>query len=230
MFNVIHKIHGWVFLYSKDRPMDFLFQAKVITGHMKKTCRHNSMGFTLIEIIAVLAILGILSLAVASRLNTTSTDLLTLQTAMKSHIRYAQSKAMQSKDSIWGIRFDRAASEYWLFNCDTGDACSWSTARTIPFGSEASEAAFNNDRIRTSQVNITIAQVQVGTSSKSQLTLVFNHMGVPFWLEGSTVTFDDPLSDTTGLTRLDDDILIQLQDTGGNARSITVTQETGFIQ
>ena len=74
-------------------------------------------GFTLIEIIAVLLILGILAAVVASRMAETSQyDLVSQVEVVKGHLRLAQSRAMGS-GSHWGIHF-ATAKTYYLFAGD----------------------------------------------------------------------------------------------------------------
>ena len=76
-------------------------------------------GFTFIEIISVLLILGVISYFVATRVFMDDTptqrgefDLL------KNHLRYAQSRAMNSEMS-WGIKFGTTTA-YWLYNAAEG--------------------------------------------------------------------------------------------------------------
>jgi prepilin-type N-terminal cleavage/methylation domain-containing protein len=78
---------------------------------IKKIMRYrlrNDRGFTLIEIIAVLVILAIISAVVISR--GTMTDAASLQAevdTLKGHLRYAQSLAMNDISPVkWGINLD----------------------------------------------------------------------------------------------------------------------------
>ena len=74
-------------------------------------------GFTLIEIIAVLLILGVIAAVVASRMaDTRSFDLASQVEVVKAHLRLAQSRAMGS-GSPWGIHFVTAQT-YYLFQGD----------------------------------------------------------------------------------------------------------------
>ena len=87
---------------------------------MKKAGKYDR-GITIIEIIAVLIILGIISAIAVSRIS--STDIFTLKSqtdVIKAHIRYAQLLAMNS-DSVWGINFS-SSTTYSLFrNGNTSD-------------------------------------------------------------------------------------------------------------
>lgn len=85
-------------------------------------------GFTLIEVISVLIILGIIGLIIVSRISSTEAYLVKSQTdIVKSHIRFAQSRAMHT-NSDWGIKFSgtrsqngKTYSNYWLFDGDAPD-------------------------------------------------------------------------------------------------------------
>jgi MSHA pilin protein MshC len=79
----------------------------------------NDRGFTLIEIIAVLIIVGIVAaVAIGSVMNTAETNMISQANVIKNHIRYAQSMAMKRGD-IWGLKCDGAA--YWLFRTNAPD-------------------------------------------------------------------------------------------------------------
>ena len=78
----------------------------------------NDRGFTLIEIVVVLVLVGIIATVAYTR--SISTDKLNLASRtekIQSHIRYAQSMAMKNND-VWGIFCN--GSQYWLFNGYTG--------------------------------------------------------------------------------------------------------------
>jgi MSHA pilin protein MshC len=72
------------------------------------------MGFTLIEIIAVLLVLAILGAVVVSRASSTSTySLKSTAEVIKTHIRFAQTRSM-STNQAWGIHFD-SGTTYFMF-------------------------------------------------------------------------------------------------------------------
>ena len=190
----------------------------------------NNHGFTFVEIISVLIIIAIVSGVMVSRMGSDQSDLYSIESLFKGHIRYAQSKSMQSDTAVWGIRINKKLDEYWLFNSNIGQTSKWDTNRRLPPGGTASPANLNQDRIKTSLMKVDINTVFVGNSSKSKLTIVYDQMGVPFWTAGGTMVFLDPLSNTTGLNRLSSDISIKLKDNSGNQRTIKIFQETGFIE
>lgn len=80
----------------------------------KLKSKHNHQGFTMIEVIAVLVIMGILAVVAAVKMsNTSDYDLASQVEVVKNHLRYAQIRAMNT-DSIWGINFT-SATTYYLF-------------------------------------------------------------------------------------------------------------------
>jgi MSHA pilin protein MshC len=92
----------------------------------------DQKGFSIVEVLVVLIIIGIVSMIIISRSNIDRTDLLAQTEVVKSHIRYAQSRAMNS-DRVWGIRCDDSGQAYWLFIDGASDA---SNRRILP-GEEA---------------------------------------------------------------------------------------------
>ena len=82
----------------------------------------NIRGFTMVEVIVVLIIVGIVAAIATTTLFSTDTYATKSQVAMvKAHLRYAQARSMHS-DSSWGINFagtrsydGRTYSNYWLF-------------------------------------------------------------------------------------------------------------------
>lgn len=64
----------------------------------------DSLGFTLVEVICVLLLIGIVTTVVLSRTMNHSVELIAEMEVVKGHLRYAQSRAMNSNQS-WGINF-----------------------------------------------------------------------------------------------------------------------------
>ncbi len=199
----------------------------------KTTARpSDNAGFTLIELICVFVVMGILLAVAVSRFSRDSSDILTIEAALKNHIRYAQSKAMFTDAGVWGIQIDVANDDYWLVQADTGQSLTWGGSRVQPWGVNGGETDYNGDRVRTSLMDVAIGSITGGAGTTTQLTLLFDDMGTPFWHTGTgSISITDTLSDSTDLTRLASDISIPLTDTGDSnvSRTITVTRETGFI-
>lgn len=74
----------------------------------------DQLGFTPLEVLVVLIIIGIISVVVIGRSDIGHTDLVAQTEVIKSHIRYAQSLSMKS-ERIWGIHCDDTGQSYWLF-------------------------------------------------------------------------------------------------------------------
>ena len=73
----------------------------------------DNQGLTLIEMIAVLILMTIIGAVVLSRTSDLGAELIGKVDAIKSHLRYTQSRAMNS-NVVWGIRCD--GNFYWLFS------------------------------------------------------------------------------------------------------------------
>lgn len=69
-------------------------------------------GFTLLEIVAVLVILGILTAVAVSRVGSNQNNLITQADTVKAHLRFAQLKALQDDVNAWSIAF--TANSYSL--------------------------------------------------------------------------------------------------------------------
>jgi MSHA pilin protein MshC len=81
----------------------------------------NTSGFTVIEIITVLIVMGIITAFVIGRAGSNRTDLIVQAEILKAHLRYAQTQAINSTLDF-GIESDPTGSNYWLFRYDTGEA------------------------------------------------------------------------------------------------------------
>jgi prepilin-type N-terminal cleavage/methylation domain-containing protein len=109
---------------------------------MKRACKiHiNQRGFTLIEMVMVLIVMAIMGTFIMSRA-TTGNDLIAQTEILKSHLRYAQIKAMNDTDvnvpGGWGIHLTNNSS-YTLYrdNAIANDLLPGETAQThtLPSG------------------------------------------------------------------------------------------------
>jgi prepilin-type N-terminal cleavage/methylation domain-containing protein len=98
----------------------------------------DNKGFTLIEVIAVLIILGIVAAVVVSRGLTTNNDLIPQADIVKSHLRFAQLKALaddSTSSSTWGIAF--SGTFYTLQN-----NLATATTATLPGASDGTTHTF----------------------------------------------------------------------------------------
>jgi MSHA pilin protein MshC len=128
----------------------------------------GSRGFTLIEAIAVLIILGIVAAVAASRAMTGDSDLVAQEDTVKTHLRFAQLKALADDTAAsWGISFSGAS--YTLNKNGSAAAINLpgedSGSHTFPTGVTASGAAAVNfdpwGSPGTSNVTVTLSQAGV---------------------------------------------------------------------
>jgi prepilin-type N-terminal cleavage/methylation domain-containing protein len=141
----------------------------------------NNAGFTAIEIVAVLLIVGVIGAVVVSKLSSSSNVALISETeTLKSHLRYAQLRAM-SDNVARGIRFNSGS---YTLQIDGADA-----TEVLPSEDSATHS------------------FQTGVSKTAGATsIAFDRWGSP-GASNQTVTLS----------------------TGGTSRTITLTQNTGFI-
>ena len=81
----------------------------------------KNSGFTIIEIVVVLIIMGIVSAYAIGRAMFTETDLKIQTQVLKAHLRHAQSRAMSS-NLIWGIQTDGGGATYSLFRLNSDNS------------------------------------------------------------------------------------------------------------
>ena len=83
---------------------------------------YSRKGFTLLEIITVMIILGVLAATLVSKAMDDSAEIAAELEAVKGHLRYAQSRAMADSTN-WYVQF--AADSYTLYESGEG-------TRTLP--------------------------------------------------------------------------------------------------
>lgn len=172
----------------------------------KKTS--DNKGFTLVEIIAVLIILGIMAAVAVSRVGSNQSDLIPQRDILKSHLRFAQLKALaddvQEADGVtpssWGLYFE--GTKYTLYNNGA-----LATTSNLPG---------EDGKVHTFPPGVTV------TTDAAGGFVYFNRWGSPVSSAGA--------GSTLVLTLLTANTTITLSQGGVNDNQpITITPNTGYI-
>lgn len=89
------------------------------TGKIRREGFRNSRGFTLVEIITVLVIIGIITAVVVARSSNNRQEVAAAALAdqLLGHIRYAQAQAMNT-NTVWGV--EMTTHSYRVFSWEGG--------------------------------------------------------------------------------------------------------------
>jgi len=132
-----------------------------VEGDLRKMFKKSQKGFTIIELIATLVLIGILTVVAVSRFINFGAEVVTGADTLKMHIRYAQTKAMNSDDdTVWGIRCD--GSSYWLFK---------GTDPSKDIALLPEDEKYLNDN----KINLTKKKISV-----TSFTVLFDNRGIPY--------------------------------------------------
>ena len=163
----------------------------------------RSSGFTIIEIIVVLLLMGILAATVLGRSVTTSNiDLNSATDKVRNQLRFAQAEAMKLSYEaypVWGIK--SAGGQYWMF-------------RGSDPGNVANEARVPGGDYPGAGNKINEADLGAGVTL-SDFTVFFDRIGKPY-SPAATAPLSSQMSITVSVP--------------GDNRTITVTPETGLIR
>ncbi len=159
----------------------------------------NTRGFTMIEVITVLVILGFLTFTAISMLyQPDKVEVPTQMEVLKSHLRFAQAAALNSSNS-WGIEAATSTS-YVLFKIlDDG------TAENKRFPGEQSETV-------TLPAGFTVSSPAAGN------VIFFDTWGVPYVNTSRTMP----------TTRASTDLVFTLSK-GTESKTATITKNTGYL-
>ena len=167
----------------------------------------NRKGFTLLEVVAVLVIMVIITAVALTRLVSNQNNLIAATDTLTSHLRLAQARAMNTDAptatifSSWGVSFS-SPTQYYLFNCPDKNACTPATnQKSFPGGGNII-------------MDLTNQGVQV---TNGALILAFDRFGTPY-------------TDATLTTPLAAQLTLTLKDNNGNTRTISITPQTGMIK
>jgi len=152
----------------------------------------NNSGFTIIEIITVLIVMGIITAFAVGRVADNKPELIAQKEVLKVHLRYAQSRSMNSNDN-YGIESN--GNTYWLFRI--------SSANRVNFPGEQSD-------------NIDLSALGLSLAMDAGNIVCFNSKGVPY-TDFDTDNADNLQTDDRTLTLSsgsDSESIIITQNTG----------------
>jgi prepilin-type N-terminal cleavage/methylation domain-containing protein len=164
-------------------------------------------GFTTIEVVAVLIIVGVIAAVIVSKL-TGSASMYSVRSVaeeLKGHLRYAQTRSMNS-NVIWGVYFINN-TQYTIFRNGNIASSNWGAA---PGGEVSLCSGYPCVNIR-------------GTNKPPDITL--GNLGT------SIVSFDDwghPCTDAGAITAQSGTRSITVT-SGGQTVTIQIYQNTGYI-
>ena len=130
--------------------------------------KKNNLGFTTIEIITVMIVMGIISAFVIGRAMENEPELIAQKEVLKVHLRYAQSRGMNSNDN-YGIQTD--GNTYWLFRV--------SGANRVNFPGEQS------DHIDLATLGLSLSMIDGGN------IVSFDSKGIPYTDNTGTLQIED---------------------------------------
>ncbi|MCX5852854.1 MAG: type II secretion system protein [Deltaproteobacteria bacterium] len=166
-------------------------------------------GFSLLEVITVLIIIGILMAIVAYRTNDSSYRLNSQAGVVTGHIRYAQTQAMNANPSaglnVWGIKCD--GTRYWLFR------------GTNPYDVNNIFPLFDDPKYEEANHKLVLSSKGISMSS---FTVFFDDRGIPYSAYTDATT-NTPLSAPLAIT-------ITPDGSASPSRTISIIPETGFVQ
>jgi|GEM_PF-604050 prepilin-type N-terminal cleavage/methylation domain-containing protein len=174
---------------------------------------NNHQGFTMIEMVAVLIVMAIVSVLVVSRYTTGSEQLIAETDALKSSLRYAQIQSMQDDTDTnpvkWGIHLSLDELSYILYknNAPAKDG----NSKDVMIPAKLPDAT--EDPLPVNQHKL---QAGVHIKTGRGTTINFDKWGRPVDASGTPLTAD-----------IENLILSQR---GTDADPIVVTKNTGYIR
>ena len=172
--------------------------------------QHNKKkdGFTLLEIISVLALISIFTVLVIVQHSASDAGLVSQVQVLASHIRYAQMRAMNT-DTSFGI--------YYKFNGADPSDCYYLLYRGTNTADIAQLPGESQDRVYIGRMGITIASaIGAGSPAAGSFELQFDSWGQPRSFVASSWHTDT--------------LTLRLTKPGQTPKNLVITRNTGFIQ
>jgi Tfp pilus assembly protein FimT len=165
-------------------------------------------GFTILEIIAILVVMAILSVIAVSRSFNYDVEVYSGADTLRTHLRYAQTTAMNTNPSgglnIWGINYDSGANQYWMFQGINPN-------NNITFLPEDTQYSSADRKINLNPKKITLS---------SNFLIYFDNRGIPY----------TAYTNATTNTRLASTLTISVSPiSGGTTVNVTITPLTGYV-
>ena len=154
----------------------------------KRHC--NSSGFTLLEVILVLVLMSIFATIAVSRQHISDVSVQAASEVLKSHIRYAQMRSMNTS-TPWGIHYDNGTNAYWLFRQTSGER------RTLP-GETRDSVDLAADGVAITQGTFTLSFDTWGEPTISDAQFQFQQRKAVITLAKGADTRDITITANTG--------------------------------
>ncbi len=169
---------------------------------------HKDGGFTLFEVITVLALISIFTVLAIVRHSASDAALVAQTQVLVSHIRYAQMRALNT-DTSWGI--------FYNYNAANTRDCYYLLYRSANTANIAQLPGESQDRVFIGDMGVTISPTPPASApSARSFQLSFDSWGRPEWR-------------ITGIGSGIDTLTLRLTKSGQTPQDIVVTQNTGFI-
>ena len=153
----------------------------------------NNSGFTLIEVIAIVIVMGIVTAFAVGRVADNKPELLAQTQVLKIHLRYAQSRAMNSNDN-YGIQSDAAGDTYSLFR----------------YNGATGVVLVNLPGEDSNQIDLSA----IGLSMDAGIIVSFDSKGIPYEDNSGGIQIGDRTLTLTTSSGLDSENIIITQNTG----------------
>ncbi len=159
----------------------------------------------MIEVIVTLIVIAIIAAVAISRTSSTTQSALRANAdKLKVHLRYAQLRALNSTERVWGIDFSGGTNAYQLYYGLTSDTI----AHYVPFPGE--DAA-----------TVTLPNTTIAIDGDAGRRVSFDTWGKPY--QSLRANFDSTPNPQTN------DYRTLTLTADGNSQTITVRKNTGYI-